>query len=555
MWIYKNNIVTEIPTDAKAFVYIIKRTNLMDDISSPYLYIGKKNFYKNDKSESDWKTYYGSSNYLAADIEKYGLENFEREILHICYSKSEATWLEVVEQIERRVLRVDKSSICKKIYYNSNILGKFYKDSIFTNEDIQRYKSYMSEIDTTIERKYVTNGIYTKALDINLVDLTEFLNNNNGWYIGSSLNNTHNKGKIRVENIDGQPIFVDKTLSHTYPKYAYSVCTDGTTDVYIKNSEVDDFLEQNDNWYMGSKNNGMYKKINNGIIERKIHIGLIDDFLEQNDDWHMGGIKSVEKIKYISLINFNTFSQGSFPESEIDTMLQNGWELANSRFISSYYKWINNGVVEKKISPNDIDDHIKEGYNLGRLSTSNKNKICITNGDNIKYIDIKQLDDYINSGYVRGNNTITTLKDRNKVFVCEDETYTQYLIDTDKVDDFIKSNPTFRIGQFKRDNFNTSNKVFAIDIRTNEKINVTTEEYKNNEFLTSIKTRRVKIYDNIKNKLIFKGYLKLFCIEQGNAVPPLKTLTRFIDKERVFFEKGVNVKYNSLNIRIEAMKR
>lgn len=552
MWIYKGEVLDSIPEKAEAFVYLIKRLNISEDSTSPYLYVGKKNFYRSNRSDSDWKMYYGSSKYLLDDVEKYGKDNFEREILHICYSKSEATWLEVVEQIERRVLKVDKSMPCKKVYYNSNILGKFYKDTIFTNADIERYKSYMSEVDTIIEKKYVTNGIDTKILDVNIIDLNEFLDNNPGWYPGSSLN-TSNKGMKRVENVDGKIIFVNKDEAHKYTPYSYSVCTDGYEDVYINNKDVDDFLDNNDGWYLGSKNNGLYKKVNNGTSERKIHIGLLDDFLRDNIEWSIGGIKRKEKVEYISIMNLKTFSQCRVPENEVAEMLKNGWELSNNRVITHFYKWINNGNQNKKVKPTDIDSFISSGWALGRININNKDKIIVSKEGETRYIDIKELDNYINLGYQRGNVNCKSLEERNKVYVCNDDMKTQFLISKEEVSKFLKNNPSFRLGQYRRDNFNTTNKVFAIDMRTNQKVMVDTEEYKNNKYLTSVKTKRVKIFKGDAKKEVFKGYLKLYCIE--NDTPSYATLMRFVDKGVVNFVKGINTKYNNLNLRIESMKR
>lgn len=60
-------------------------------------------------SESDWKTYTGSSNDLNEDIKKYGKENFNFTILKICGSKWELAYEEIKEQLKRDVLR-DKLS-------------------------------------------------------------------------------------------------------------------------------------------------------------------------------------------------------------------------------------------------------------------------------------------------------------------------------------------------------------------------------------------------------------------------------------------------------------
>ena len=96
------------------FVYQITNT------ANNRKYIGKKWFWssrkkkikgkkraKRVKLESDWKTYYGSSEELCADIEKLGTDKFKREILVLCRTKSEATYHEARLQFENRVLESD----------------------------------------------------------------------------------------------------------------------------------------------------------------------------------------------------------------------------------------------------------------------------------------------------------------------------------------------------------------------------------------------------------------------------------------------------------------
>ena len=106
-WIYKGNIFdSDSIEDYVGFVYII--TNKTNDRK----YIGKKTFLKTTRkkvknrknrvvkrSESDWKTYYGSSDTLAEDIKLIGTNNFKREIIHLCKTKSLASYYEAREQM------------------------------------------------------------------------------------------------------------------------------------------------------------------------------------------------------------------------------------------------------------------------------------------------------------------------------------------------------------------------------------------------------------------------------------------------------------------------
>ena len=121
-WLYKNKEVTELPDDCEAFVYLI--TNLTNNkkyvgkklakfkTTKPPLK-GKKNKRRGYK-ESDWRTYWGSNDYLKEDVIALGEDKFTREILYLCPSRGVASYLEAKEQFEREVLLTDD-------YYNGII--------------------------------------------------------------------------------------------------------------------------------------------------------------------------------------------------------------------------------------------------------------------------------------------------------------------------------------------------------------------------------------------------------------------------------------------------
>ena len=121
-WYYKDDLITELPGDCEAFVYLI--TNLTNDrkyvgkklakfkTTKPPLK-GKKNKRRGYK-ESDWRTYWGSSDHLNNDVAELGEEKFKREILYYCPSRGVASYIEAREQFERRVLETDD-------YYNGII--------------------------------------------------------------------------------------------------------------------------------------------------------------------------------------------------------------------------------------------------------------------------------------------------------------------------------------------------------------------------------------------------------------------------------------------------
>jgi len=121
-WTYQGKIVEEISEEYIGFVYLI--TNLTNGkkyvgkklakfkVTKKPLK-GKKNKRRSTK-ESDWRTYWGSSDHLNADVEQLGPENFTREILYYCTSRGELSYLEAKEQFDREVLKTDE-------YYNGII--------------------------------------------------------------------------------------------------------------------------------------------------------------------------------------------------------------------------------------------------------------------------------------------------------------------------------------------------------------------------------------------------------------------------------------------------
>jgi len=127
-WLYQDTPIETLPEECVGFVYLI--TNNLTERK----YIGKKlaKFSKTttktvklkngtkkrkkirSKIDSDWQEYYGSSAELTKDIESLGKENFKREILFYCKSKSECSYIEAREQFLRKVLESND-------YYNGHI--------------------------------------------------------------------------------------------------------------------------------------------------------------------------------------------------------------------------------------------------------------------------------------------------------------------------------------------------------------------------------------------------------------------------------------------------
>ena len=119
--------------DYNGFVYLI--TNKLTNKR----YIGKKFFYslrtlkplkgykrkRKVKKESDWQKYNSSSKYVLADIEEFGIDNFEFKILNLCLDRAETNYSELKHLIYWQVLeKLDEDG--NRAFYNENIAMRFY---------------------------------------------------------------------------------------------------------------------------------------------------------------------------------------------------------------------------------------------------------------------------------------------------------------------------------------------------------------------------------------------------------------------------------------------
>jgi len=130
-WIYNGEPFIETPPDYQGFVYIITELN------TGKKYIGKKFFWSpktlpvtktrkkrvKTKVESDWKTYYGSSKEVQELVESNGVDNYKREILHLCKTKGDCSYWELYEQMTNHVLIKDE-------FYNAFVGAKIHAKHI-----------------------------------------------------------------------------------------------------------------------------------------------------------------------------------------------------------------------------------------------------------------------------------------------------------------------------------------------------------------------------------------------------------------------------------------
>ena len=137
-WIYEEKIFnSDQIQDYYGFVYLIRNT------LNHRSYLGRKYFWqfrtpkgknRKVKSESDWKKYYGSCPELKEDIQKFGKENFTRNILSLHRTKGKTNFEETRQLFVHNVL-TESLDDGIPAWYNSNILSRYFRKDYYGNTD------------------------------------------------------------------------------------------------------------------------------------------------------------------------------------------------------------------------------------------------------------------------------------------------------------------------------------------------------------------------------------------------------------------------------------
>ena len=133
-WYYQGTAFTSADI-GEFFGYVYCITNLITGKK----YIGRKYFIQKRKprgggrrrqSESNWKAYYGSSKELNGDRKRLGSDSFTREILSTHATAGRVNYEETRQLFINNVL-TEALDNGEPAYYNSNILGRYYKKDYF----------------------------------------------------------------------------------------------------------------------------------------------------------------------------------------------------------------------------------------------------------------------------------------------------------------------------------------------------------------------------------------------------------------------------------------
>ena len=124
----KDEFTEEHIGEAFGFVYMITH------LKTGRKYIGKKFFTKSktrqvkgkkkrSRVSSDWMTYWGSNKKLQEEVKENGEDQYIREILHLCKTRSECSYWETWEIFSRHALMHES-------YYNEWVSCRIRKDHL-----------------------------------------------------------------------------------------------------------------------------------------------------------------------------------------------------------------------------------------------------------------------------------------------------------------------------------------------------------------------------------------------------------------------------------------
>jgi len=362
MWIYKKQPFVEVMGEFSSFVYLIERLNIEEDSESPIFYIGKKTFYNKRKLrgkriliESDWWDYYGSSDWLLEQVELYGKENFKRTILHLCRTAGDSGYLEAKEHIENNVLHIENNGY--KLYYNKNILGRYRNEPEFylLEEELKTYYNLDKVHGNNYNKVWLNNGKINRLLPKKMAEVEV---GNNGWVYGRC------EKHIKVN--DGTKNLLIPYSEYNKEKhilgYILKLVTNGKKNKKIPLHEVNEFLKNNDEWYLGFNGNNNMMWVTNGVDDKKIKISELNNFNGYKPGRTKIGVKNkISMFKDDRYIWVDT--------DEIDEKLGEGWEKRGRRKDYSIFNVTNDINQKHFLSEKEALEFINtnEGWRFGQI--------------------------------------------------------------------------------------------------------------------------------------------------------------------------------------------
>ena len=348
----------------KKFHYFYKITNLINN-----------HFYYGIHSTDDLEDgYMGSGSRLHRAYEKYGIENFEKEILKFFDSREE------LESYESFIVNEDliKCNEC----YNVSLGGYPNKtiNTVLIKDDTGKcYRVYKDLYYTNTEFKHPSSGMvvaFDNDNNMHYITSDEYKNNKNLYHI-------YNYNKSSVIDNNGNKLLISKD--------EFNANRDKYTSVHKGMCLVKD---KNGNAFCVSIDDERYKS------------GELVSF------WLNRKHTNETKMKIKTTMNLHNHQQGE----------------KNSQYGTC---WINNGLETIKIHKSKLEEYLNNGYTLGRfiknkenLLKANQNKIWLNKDGKTKLLYINEIEQYIADGWLYGRVSKLLKKSKqNKNFKIYNDLY------------------------------------------------------------------------------------------------------------------------------------
>ena len=423
--------------EKKKYFYGYKITN---NINNHFYYGIHTTYNLNDN-------YMGSGIRLNKAYKKYGKENFTKEIIKFFDNENDMISWEQNIVTEELV----KNQNC----YNSQIGGKYVQsldmipvidengNIIKVFRDNQKYLSG--------EYKYMFKGktiVKDNQGNIFAVDCNKIPNNCHGIRYQQTTVIDENGNKINI-NINDEKYKNGKYKSiykgyvtikdgNNYRRITLDEFKNGNYDYMFKNTIIANIngkhkrISLDDPKYKSGEiksiyhNTSMYKDKNGNIFrcninDPKVLSGEYVGITKGNKLSPEHNKKIHEKQK--GRIHINNGNEMKYIyQNELNTYIENGWKIGGlpttmsdetknnmKNKLSKMFKgriYINNGIIEKIIKPEDLDNYINNGWKKGQLKQRNhnvaQNKKWINNGLSQKYVSLDIIDTYLNNGWQYG---------------------------------------------------------------------------------------------------------------------------------------------------------